>query len=285
MNFKNIKYVALAFAAVAMTACDEKDADERYTYVPPVTAERGVLLEDFTGQACVNCPNATEEIHELQEHYGDKVVAVGIHSGQFSKKPPRYKNPYPLWTSVGDEYFNHWNISSQPKGIINRNGGEMVYQSWASTVEQSLQEKAPMSIEVTNKYDESTNTLKISTRLTALPGNTVDGKLQLWLIQDGIVGTQYFTGNVIDKEYVHNHVFRFAANGTWGEDIKLADSESKVVEKTVDLSAKLTELREENKSTPDFVPSDMSVVAFVYNSYGVQNVVQVAVVPKQASNN
>jgi len=57
-----------------------------------------------------------------------------------------------------------------------------------------------------------------------------------------------------------------------------------VVEKTVDLSAKLTELREENKSTPDFVPSNMSVVAFVYNSYGVQNVVQVAVVPKQASN-
>lgn len=118
-----------------------------------------------------------------------------------------------------------------------------------------------------------------------MPGNTVDGKLQLWLIQDGIVGTQYFTGNVIDKEYVHNHVFRFAANGTWGEDIKLADSESKVVEKTVDLSAKLTELREENKSTPDFVPSNMSVVAFVYNSYGVQNVVQVAVMPKQASNN
>ena len=120
MNFKNIKYVALAFAAVAMTACDEKDADERYTYVPPVTAERGVLLEDFTGQACVNCPNATEEIHELQEHYGDKVVAVGIHSGQFSKKLPLRKKPYPLWTSVGDEYYNYWKISMQPMGIINR---------------------------------------------------------------------------------------------------------------------------------------------------------------------
>ena len=79
--------------------------------------------------------------------------------------------------------------------------------------------------------------------------------------------------------------FRAAVNGTWGEDIKLADSESKVVEKTVDLSAKLTELRGENKDAPDFVPSNMSVVAFVYNSYGVQNVVQVAVVPKQASNN
>ena len=57
------------------------------------------------------------------------------------------------------------------------------------------------------------------------------------------------------------------------------------MEKTVDLSAKLTELRGENKDAPDFVASDMSVVAFVYNSYGVQNVVQVAVVPKQASNN
>ena len=106
-----MKYmILLATAALLMTACDNVSLDERLTYIEPPEAGRAVLIEDFTGQYCVNCPRATEEIERLVEEYGDSVViAVAIHSGPFSKLKGE---PSPLYTEVGDQYFNKWNLSS-----------------------------------------------------------------------------------------------------------------------------------------------------------------------------
>ena len=39
---------------VALMACSHIDEDERLIYVKPVAASRNVLIEDFTGQRCVN---------------------------------------------------------------------------------------------------------------------------------------------------------------------------------------------------------------------------------------
>ena len=71
---------------MAFIACDEVSNDKRLTYIEPPEAARAILIEDFTGQYCVNCPRATEEIERLIEQYGDTVIiAVAIHSGPFSK--------------------------------------------------------------------------------------------------------------------------------------------------------------------------------------------------------
>ena len=60
------------FAAVMLLAsCDNISEDERFIYVKPADVKRRVLIEDFTGQRCVNCPAAHEEIDRLQEQYGD----------------------------------------------------------------------------------------------------------------------------------------------------------------------------------------------------------------------
>ena len=94
-----------------LVACDNVSLDERLQYVEPPEVGRAVLIEDFTGQYCVNCPRATEEIERLIEQYGDSVVIpVAIHSGPFSKLNGEFT---PLHTEVGDLYFNRWNLSSQ----------------------------------------------------------------------------------------------------------------------------------------------------------------------------
>lgn len=86
---KFIGYVKMAAAGMllggVLSSCSDLDEQDRFVYIKPADAARKVLIEDFTGQKCVNCPKATDEIHVLQETYGeDNIIAVGIHSCNLS---------------------------------------------------------------------------------------------------------------------------------------------------------------------------------------------------------
>lgn len=108
MKLKNNIYnkFAICAAALSLMACSNIDEDDRFIEVEPVEVAKRVLIEDFTGQRCVNCPNASEMIESLQEQYGaENVIAVGIHSGPFSKTVTN--QPFPLWTETGDYYLIH----------------------------------------------------------------------------------------------------------------------------------------------------------------------------------
>ena len=112
-------YITLMLVTLLMAACSHIPEDEQLIYVKPAPVERSVLLEDFTGQRCVNCPLAADEIAKLHEQYGeDAIIAVSIHSGPLGfHTNPRFLG---LATDVGDEYYNHWNLEFQPVGLIDR---------------------------------------------------------------------------------------------------------------------------------------------------------------------
>ena len=107
MNVKT--YILTALATLAFAACSHIDEADRLIYVKPAHVSRCVLLEDFTGQRCVNCPKANDEIRALQEQYGaDTVIAVAIHSGPLGfHTNAKYVG---LSTDTGDDYYNHWNL-------------------------------------------------------------------------------------------------------------------------------------------------------------------------------
>ena len=44
---------------------------------------RQVLIEEFTGVRCVNCPEGSIAIENLLEAYDEQLVAISIHSGFF----------------------------------------------------------------------------------------------------------------------------------------------------------------------------------------------------------
>ena len=60
-----------------------------------------------------------------------------------------------------------------------------------------------------------------------------------------------------NQEYIHNHVFRAAVNGMWGEDFSV--EEGKTVERI------MTQALESNWNK-----EQLSIVVFVYNDSGVQ---------------
>lgn len=264
MKLKNNIYnkFVICAAALSLMACSNIDEDDRLIYVEPVEVSKHVLIEDFTGQRCKNCPNASEVIEDLQKQYGaDNVIAVAIHSGPYSKD--LMGNPLSLWTETGDYYFEPWYTGSQPVGVFDRKTSSNLYTSWRTIVREALQTSAPLELSATTEYDDNTRTVEINVNANGV--YEITGKLQIWLIEDSIVDIQQMPDGSINSNYVHNHVFRTAVNGRDGEDFNITWNEEKTVTNTYVLDE-------------SWKPENMSVVAFVYDDSGVQQVVKVPVV-------
>ncbi len=249
-------------------SCDHIDDDERLIYVKPVDIGRCVLIEDFTGQRCVNCPTATQVIADLQEAYGeDHVVAVAIHSGPFAKSVRGV--PYPLMTEVGDAYYNHWGFDHQPVGIVNRQFlGD--YAEWGTQVYGQLQRTARVGLSLVSDYDDEKRTVAIDVKSLGIEG-VESAKLQVWLTEDNINAFQYMPDGSSNREYIHNHVFRDAVNGEWGTDFRLSEGEER--EETFSYTF---------PENAEWVPEHMHVVAFVYTDKGVEQVISTSLVSPQS---
>lgn len=262
MKIKNL-FLGVATAAMAMAAasCSNIDEGDRLIYVKPAEVGRAILIEDFTGQRCINCPTGTEIINGIVETYGeDNVIAVGIHSGPLgfagnSKTPG-------LMTYTGNEYYTRWdkeNKMGQPWVVFNRKTSpDSHYNNWAAMVGTIISEKANLSVKIDNAYDAATRTLTTTVGAFGTNG-TVNGKLQVWIVEDGVKALQMMPDGKPNKEYMHNHVFRAAVNGTWGEDVTVKEGETT----TKQYSYVLTET---------WNADNIAVVAFVYNDGGVENV-------------
>lgn len=243
--------------SLVLAACDHIADDDRLIYVKPASVKRTVLIEDFTGQRCVNCPKATEVIHQLEEQYPDGVIAVGIHSGPFARSMTGTR--YALGTDEGDEYYSHWRLDRQPVGMVNRLRVSD-YTEWTAIVHEQVQLTAPLSIAVSAEIDPTTRQLTMHTSMMGTDGQ-VQGNLQLWLVEDSIEAFQYLPDNTVNREYIHNHVLRCAINGTWGEPLTLAEGEQKEVGHQLALKEAWN-------------ADNLRVVAFVYNDKGVLQAAQ-----------
>jgi hypothetical protein len=133
MKLKNI--FVLAALTAALVGCDDIKENERFLPVelpdapetpelPGVSQPKNVLIEDFTGMLCINCPNAAEKVVEIQNYYGaNRVIAVAIH-GDMPGLSGNLKN------DLGTEYYNRWGVESLPIGMVDRKGGLQNYTSW-----------------------------------------------------------------------------------------------------------------------------------------------------------
>lgn len=242
-----------------MVACDEVSVNDRLIYVEPPQVSRAVLIEDYTGQYCVNCPRATEEIERLIEQYGDSIViAVAIHSGPFGKSKGE---PSPLYTEVGDMYFNTWGMSAQPIGLIDRLFGStpFSYTDWAGGVNYEVAIEPPVSFLTHIDYDAETRDAAIEVQTIGLDSALVSGKLQVWLVEDSIDSFQLMPDGSREEHYNHMHVFRASVNDPWGDALSV--SHGQVAVKNYEL-----------KLDPAWVPEHCSVVTFLYDDSGVHQV-------------
>ena len=83
------------------------------TFAPNTYNKRNVLVEDFTGHYCNNCPGAAYSIDTIKANLGKQLIAVGIHvteqfAGPKSAEAPKYQTDFRTegGTEIKNELFH-----------------------------------------------------------------------------------------------------------------------------------------------------------------------------------
>lgn len=255
---KYIKFAALTAVAVAgafsFSACDNIDEEDRFIPVERPTVERVVLVQEFTGQSCVNCPNGAATIHALQENFPGSVIAVCFHPEGTPFTAPVGPN-LGLTAPQATEYFNYYRPNGFPAAMIN--GGKLLYNidEWSSAVSSALSTPSPADIELSCSINEQTRELTANWNVKFNQMYSNKCSVLLWVMENGIIGPQLSSTQGVIVEYSHNHVFRQSLNGLWGEEL----GDSFATEQTVSGSSTIT-LKDSWKA------ENLQVVAFIFQT-------------------
>ena len=198
-SFKHICSAVAVMAAFLFAACDEVGEGERYIDVPakPASASRCVLVEEFSGQLCVNCPAASEFLENIQETYGkDTVIVVSLHAGVnqmlgISKEMGQAMGYEGLVTDFGEQMFSSYGLTSEPNAVVDRRGGVLANtQQWLTSIVNSLRTPATEALTLAASYDEASRRLTVNVlgRSTIEDGFT--GNIHVWLTEDSISTVQ-----------------------------------------------------------------------------------------------
>ncbi len=230
----------------------------------PNTTVRTVLIEEFTGHKCTNCPDGAAEIARIDSVYGDTVIPVSLHAGYFALPDPPGSGMYEedFTTDLGETFNTQFGVAAYPAGMVSRIqvGGNYVLTKtqWETVVQQIKNDQPLVAINITNLYNDSVRTLKVLIDIEWLQNGSSSYNLQVYLIEDHIIAWQK-NGPVDDPNYDHRHVFRKDLNGIWGTSIPATMQGDTLHEEFA------TNINTEYKS------NDCMVVALVYdvNTYEV----------------
>lgn len=241
--------------------------------------DRNVLLEDYTGHRCPNCPTAAYKAMEIEDNNPDRVFVASIHAGPTGLssfqttasdcgQPSNPTNKYCtiFYCDEGVEYGQTFGGSGlgffgNPQGTMNRvnfTGSDMFqfYTEWDNKTSDILTTNdLKVNIQAESNYYTETNGFYLHTEVEFLE-DLSGGQYNMvtYLIENEVIDYQDSLGTAVS--YFHHHnIFRGCLDGlTWGRSI---DSDYSLGSKTyLDYSYKLPSGQ---------TNSDYHILIYVYN--------------------
>jgi thiol-disulfide isomerase/thioredoxin len=213
-----------------IASCDTVQPPYEENSVITDSTEKVVLLEEYTGFRCGNCPAANEVAHQIKDKYPNNVILLAIHAGSLAMPTPNHK--YDFRSKVMNDLEAYFNIAGSlgtPNGLVDRvpyNDNLILSSaSWEPAVLERMKQKASVKITLEPSYDQSSRMITCKTKLTFLDKGYSSYHLALYVVEDSIVQYQTdYRKNPIDiYDYVHNSVIRDAMTSTWGEQVSVND--------------------------------------------------------------
>lgn len=239
-------YIVMAVSVVYLSGCDkiegdhfEKNAatDTNYTFPEDTTtAVYRVLVEDYTGHTCGNCPNAARELYNnIKPTYGDRLITLGVHADFFAETVPPHTPPKGsppgsysanYNTQAGTDWYNFFQLYSNPLALVSRKdfpAGNHIKTlgAWGTEIASIINRTPRVKIRIHNSYNASTRELKTYSETKFLEQGNSTYKLNVLLAEDSIVSWQedYAAPDTNVANYVHRHVLRGSINGSFGAKV------------------------------------------------------------------
>jgi len=222
------------------TSCDKietpvvktDDTDDDDTTQTEVVVRR-ILMEEYTGHYCSNCPAGATEMQRLVGVYGSQVIPISLHAGNTTFNEPHtgsgsYETDFR--TTDGNAYATLFQPFGLPSGMVSRKnaGAAIAFSQWEAEIISIKDDEPIAEITIINTYDAANREVSIDVETEWLldggAGNSY--KLQVYIIEDHITDWQ-LDGSTNVSDYDHRHVFRGAVNTTWGEAVSTTSLGSK----------------------------------------------------------
>ena len=184
---------------------------------------RNVVLEEFTGINCPNCPDGHRIAQALSDANPARVVLINIHQGSYSTPGaggPDYR------TTFGDALAGQTALTGYPCGTVNRHafaglgmttgGTAMGRESWGSAADIILSDSTPVNIGIQSELDTVSRILTVTVELYYTSGSAVSSNyINVALLQNNVFGPQASGG--AGNNYRHMHMLRHLLTGQWGD--------------------------------------------------------------------
>ena len=248
-----------------ITACDV--VEPPYVKYNPVDAKTKLLLEDYTGHDCVNCPSAALKAHDLKEEYEDDLVIIAVHAGWFARPIPQEPSlASDFRCDAGEAWYDFFKAFANPVGMVNRiesSPGDYLidWEEWELAVKHELQKEPEAGLTIENTFDESTRKLETTITTQFITAQTDQFNLIVCVTQDSIIDGQKNNnsdiGPALIEDYVFMHMLRGSLNGDWGKLLTDDDPVKVGQDYTKTISYTFPE---------EWIEKDCHVVAFIYSA-------------------
>ena len=234
--------------------------------IPPL-GDKKVLVEEFTGVRCVNCPAGASELDDLTALYGDRLVIVSIHAGDFA--PPYSDSKFDFRTSEGTELEKLVGSPiGYPAAVINRRkftGQERLQvfrTSWAGFISEESKAPSVLTLGFVKNLNKTTRELSLDVKTIPTQALQGDIRLSVMLTENGVKDQQE-TPQGKKADYNHKHIFRKMLTKFDGDPLSIS-SINEPISKNFTL-----------KIPQNWVLENCQIVAFIHKGGVEKNVLQV----------
>jgi len=278
---KSIFWVA-ASAVVMLSSCEgckEKgpiinfggstsSGDTTYTAALETAQPKKLLIEEFTGAKCSNCPAARDVLKGMDVKYPDRLIKLELHPSEHPLGGPvknlgKYDFRNQSVSDILNTFYGGGFTSGIPIAGIDRvpfKGSRQIERTdWSGFIDERLKVVSTANLKLTNTYDAAKGEGTVRVKVAYTKAITGKQYISLAIIENNIVDAQDYP-TYIDTFYNFKHVLRKLVTPASGAEI-LATIPTKEAGRVFEGNFKY-------KIEAAWKPENCQVVVFLHNNLG-----------------